>query len=487
VKPIRWLYPLLILPLLAGAFLVAVPAGRAQDQQTETPVPTLSPTDAPVTTLDDYSAVPVIDPEQQADLFGAGGGGGCLLFFINGSQVSPIPQLDYEADPDFDCVEGLPKNTSVTATILEPDGTVYAQKSADSGDNGSISLFLPNALSLPAGTWTVHFQSGTPSAKQTLVASYTLALPTSPSMAVRCDGTKPVVILLNYTPSEVVSLALVSVGFSNDPNHPISVHISVKYLWRLQIGSSGKLVAYPHLAADPTASLSAGQTLYIAQTDAQGKIASQTSLAAIGRPYPNCAFAAAFTDFDKLSAQRCWPAISHSAALHMGMAISLPEGHKPIELFSAPSSVDNVPLPGGHSLSIVGGPYTCGNRAVWWQIRTENGNVGWAVEPDAASPDFETASVDLYCPGFSPASRLWIGIQARVTPGTPNKLNSKPERPALHADSQTIANIPAGAIFRVIGGPVCADGILWWQVNYNGVTGWTGEGQGSDYWVEPVN
>ncbi|MFQ3568445.1 MAG: SH3 domain-containing protein [Aggregatilineales bacterium] len=85
------------------------------------------------------------------------------------------------------------------------------------------------------------------------------------------------------------------------------------------------------------------------------------------------------------------------------------------------------------------------------------------------------------CPGFLP-SRLAPGGMGAVTPGIPNRLR---DRPSL--DSNVLTNIPGGAIFVVISGPVCDPaGIAWWQVNYNGIVGWTAEGQGGAYFTEPV-
>jgi hypothetical protein len=78
------------------------------------------------------------------------------------------------------------------------------------------------------------------------------------------------------------------------------------------------------------------------------------------------------------------------------------------------------------------------------------------------------------------APRLTVGNQARITPGAPNKIRSAPTL----AGAQ-IGSIPGEGIFSVVGGPQCADGFLWWQVIYQGVTGWTANGDGTEYWVEP--
>jgi uncharacterized protein YraI len=73
-------------------------------------------------------------------------------------------------------------------------------------------------------------------------------------------------------------------------------------------------------------------------------------------------------------------------------------------------------------------------------------------------------------------------MQARVTPGLPNSLNSRP------GPGSGFAQIPAGTAVPIIGGPQCgSDGRLWWQVNYGGMVGWTAEGDGGTYWLEPAS
>src|SRR5690606_26584426 len=76
---------------------------------------------------------------------------------------------------------------------------------------------------------------------------------------------------------------------------------------------------------------------------------------------------------------------------------------------------------------------------------------------------------------------LTTGILGRVTPGDPNTLRMQPA-----ANSSAIGQIPAGQTFVVLNGPQCGpEGWSWWRVNYNGIVGWTAEGSGSVYWLEP--
>jgi uncharacterized protein YraI len=62
----------------------------------------------------------------------------------------------------------------------------------------------------------------------------------------------------------------------------------------------------------------------------------------------------------------------------------------------------------------------------------------------------------------------------------PNKMRDAPSLSAVQ-----VGTIPGEAIFIVVGGPQCADGYEWWQINYNGLVGWTASGTSSELWVEP--
>lgn len=103
----------------------------------------------------------------------------------------------------------------------------------------------------------------------------------------------------------------------------------------------------------------------------------------------------------------------------------------------------------------------------------------------SAPTGFLAASVDipeaLICDGFLPL-RLTVNQPGRVTPGAANNLRAEPT-----TQSELVGQIPGGETFFVLGGPVCTPGMAWWQVEYNGMIGWTGEGQGNTYWTEPVN
>jgi hypothetical protein len=88
------------------------------------------------------------------------------------------------------------------------------------------------------------------------------------------------------------------------------------------------------------------------------------------------------------------------------------------------------------------------------------------------------------CPG-APAPRLNIGGSARVTPGEPNRVRDLPTL----TGSRVLGQIPGGQYFIVLDGPVCeaSTGINWWLVRQATLEGWTAEGQGNTYFLEPAS
>ncbi len=100
----------------------------------------------------------------------------------------------------------------------------------------------------------------------------------------------------------------------------------------------------------------------------------------------------------------------------------------------------------------------------------------------ASAASFPTAvpggSSSFDCGSLSP--HMVIGRAGYVLPGELNNL-----RDGAGLAAHKIGTIPANGQFLVLAGPVCADGYAWWQVNYNGVVGWTAEGGRGVYWIDP--
>jgi hypothetical protein len=192
-------------------------------------------------------------------------------------------------------------------------------------------------------------------------------------------------------------------------------------------------------------------------------------------------------------------------------------GTDPLRLRQTPSTsggqlaIVNV----GAQVVILNGPECDPNGFAWWNV-TYRSNSGWIAEgfgeeywlepiippttnptaaalltltapvstvpPRTTQPDAAaTSSTVITCPGFLP-SRLVIGGMGYVTPGDPNNVRDVPS-----ASGALLEQIPSEGVFTVLEGPICdANGRAWWRVDYNGLVGWTVEGQGSDYYVEPI-
>lgn len=103
-----------------------------------------------------------------------------------------------------------------------------------------------------------------------------------------------------------------------------------------------------------------------------------------------------------------------------------------------------------------------------------------------------TSAAPLATPACPPADdtgfllpRLSISVQGRVSAGgIPNLIRDQPG-----SSGNALGQIPPGEAFTVLDGPRCSllDKIVWWQVNYNGVIGWTAEGKDGEYWLEPLD
>ena len=171
-----------------------------------------------------------------------------------------------------------------------------------------------------------------------------------------------------------------------------------------------------------------------------------------------------------------------------------PHPNIPNRLRSNPSLTNNVigRIPAGASFFVYSGP-VCSEGMNWYHVNY-NSQIGWVAEgngfnaywleyaPTHPNPHPPTPVVCALSP------RLVVGGQGQVTPGLPNVLRSEPGTVNTGAvNSRIIGEIPAGGTFAVLNGPQCGtDGRWWWLVNYNGLQGWTAEGEGNTYWLVPI-
>jgi hypothetical protein len=90
---------------------------------------------------------------------------------------------------------------------------------------------------------------------------------------------------------------------------------------------------------------------------------------------------------------------------------------------------------------------------------------------------------EIACPGFM-ESRLMVNGRGRVTRGGRGANNV---RASYDTSTQLVGQIPEGATFDVIYGPECNERMAFWLVNYDGLIGWTVEGEDDTYWLEPIS
>jgi hypothetical protein len=95
-----------------------------------------------------------------------------------------------------------------------------------------------------------------------------------------------------------------------------------------------------------------------------------------------------------------------------------------------------------------------------------------------------TSGAEQNCSGSPSPTLLRVGIVGRVTAGgLPSRVRATP-----NTDGEILATIPQLRQFTVVGGPVCDDvlHLRWWQVDYLGRIGWTADGVGNEYYLEPA-
>jgi WD40 repeat protein len=98
-----------------------------------------------------------------------------------------------------------------------------------------------------------------------------------------------------------------------------------------------------------------------------------------------------------------------------------------------------------------------------------------------ASPVWAQQAGDASCDGLNPVA-LIVGEAGRVSAGNANNVRATPG-----TTGERLGAIPGGAQFSVLDGPQCADGFVWWQVDYQGLIGWTVDGADGEQWLFPVD
>ena len=143
----------------------------------------------------------------------------------------------------------------------------------------------------------------------------------------------------------------------------------------------------------------------------------------------------------------------------------------------------NGPFAGGLPSLVVNGTLTD------WERCLADAQIVLATLTDipptsSASSNAGSASSSYFnCQGaLSP--RLWIGGYAYVSyePPLSNRVRTGPG-----TNYSIVGMIAPGKAVKIIGGPECANGWVWWEIEVVGsrLVGWTAEGDSPDYWLIP--
>lgn len=109
------------------------------------------------------------------------------------------------------------------------------------------------------------------------------------------------------------------------------------------------------------------------------------------------------------------------------------------------------------------------------------------TNPANPNVNYVTATCPAGFTGYA-TPRLFVGALGQVEAGGVNNII----RQNYGRSSQpTGSEMPPGSTFTVIGGPECTgaslnEAILWWQVSYNGTTGWTAESLNGTYFLQLI-
>ncbi|HEX2906063.1 MAG TPA: SH3 domain-containing protein [Phototrophicaceae bacterium] len=129
-------------------------------------------------------------------------------------------------------------------------------------------------------------------------------------------------------------------------------------------------------------------------------------------------------------------------------------------------------IPGEGVFTVLEGP-VCGENTAWWQV-DYGGVVGWTVE--GLDGEYWVEPVDT-ATGQPCISNLQVGEQGEVL----NDAGGLYEQTDWH--SPKVIDVAEGAIFEVVGGPLCNDsGDVWLEVSYNGLRGWFLESSSNFYY-----
>jgi hypothetical protein len=192
-------------------------------------------------------------------------------------------------------------------------------------------------------------------------------------------------------------------------------------------------------------------------------------------PFPTVTYIPTITYGPSYTPQGCFPSLLFS----VGQRVVLDPG----------VNVRNIPsLSGGIVnyyteevvLTITDGP-ACENGYNWWRVAGV-GNPGWVIEGRPQryflAPAVGTPDPSLLC---YPPLNFTAGDRARTVTGV--RVHTRAELDAL-----VIHVVPLGTLVTLLEGPICANGLNWWQARIpfgnTTIEGWVAEGYPDNHWLE---
>ena len=161
-----------------------------------------------------------------------------------------------------------------------------------------------------------------------------------------------------------------------------------------------------------------------------------------------------------------------------------------VRIRTAPSLAGRVQTvaPAGSTAIVLDVDAVCGDGFRWRNVRvTVLGVVydGWMAEGSSAVDELFYLEVTA-SPNCYPPREMAIGEQAVVTyrDSSPKNLRTAPTTRA-----GILYTLIEGVPMEIIGGPVCADGLNWWNVRLLSnipAEGWLAEGSRYNYWISPI-
>jgi hypothetical protein len=94
----------------------------------------------------------------------------------------------------------------------------------------------------------------------------------------------------------------------------------------------------------------------------------------------------------------------------------------------------------------------------------------------APKPCFQGASAGYVRP------RLKVGVTGRSVATVNHNIRSQPG-----TNTRVTGSLAPRSTFKVVDGPLCTNGYVWWKVNKNGTQGWVAEADPATfkYWLAP--